>query len=103
MPHGTLGRQHHQPDDTARAAIPFDGLLQGAPDKADPFLLRHVLLPVVIAVAVDVGRAGPANGVCLLVERSSEGNLVDLTTVSGVVSSDDDAGTIESAGGHSPE
>lgn len=42
-------------DHTAGTAVPLDGLSQRALDKVDALLLGHALLPVCVAVAVDVG------------------------------------------------
>lgn len=93
MSFGTLLGHHHHADDTTRATIPLDGLLQGALDKLDGVLLLHALFPVVVAVAVDVGRSGTADGVGLLVQRTAEGNGVDLTAVSLVPAGDDETRT----------
>lgn len=81
MPVGALGRQYHHADDATRAAVPPDGLLERLLDEGDRLVLVHALLPVRVAVSVDVGRAGAADRVGLLVEGPAEGDAVDLAAV----------------------
>ena len=49
-----IGRQHHHTDYTTRASVPLDGLSERALDELDALLLCHALLPVGVAVSVDV-------------------------------------------------
>lgn len=92
MPVGALGRQHHHANDTARAAVPPDGLLQGALDEVDGLGLLHALFPVGVAVSVDVGRARAADGVRALVQRTSKRDAVNLAAVALVPACDNEAG-----------
>jgi hypothetical protein len=86
MPDCALPRQHDHPDDTARATVPLDGLLQRLLDELDALVLAHVVLPVRIAEAVDVRRSGSADRIGLLVQRAAEWDTVDGATGSFVVS-----------------
>lgn len=81
--------QNDEPDHAAAAAVPLDGLAQGAFDEFDALRFGHAVFPVGVAVAVDVGAARAADGVGLLVKRSTEGDAVDGSAVSGVVACDD--------------
>lgn len=54
VPVRTLGREHHHANDTTRAAVPPDRLLERTLDKVHSLCLLHALLPVIVAVAVDV-------------------------------------------------
>jgi hypothetical protein len=92
VPVSPLRRQHNHADDAAGAAVPLYRLGQRALDKRHGLGLLHALLPVRVAVSVDVGRPGAANGVGLLVEGASEGDGVDLAAVAFVPARDDEAG-----------
>lgn len=92
VPIGALLGEDDHADNTARAAVPLDGLAQGALDKIDGLVFLHILLPISIAVAVDVGRAGAADRIRLLVQRAAQGNLVNLATMPLVPAGDDEAG-----------
>lgn len=50
----SLGCQDYHSDDSSRTAIPFDCFSQGTFDESDRLVLTHALLPVIVAVAVDV-------------------------------------------------
>jgi hypothetical protein len=91
MPVRTLLCQHDHTDDTARASIPLDSFLQSALDEVDRIFLLHTLLPVGIAVTVNVCRTRTADGICLLVQRASQGDRVDLAAMSLVPASDDES------------
>lgn len=67
VPHCPLLGQDHQSNDTTRASIPLDRLLQGAPHEINTLLLGHLLLPVCVGIAVDVGRARTTDRERLLV------------------------------------
>lgn len=67
VPHSSLLGQDNQSDDTARAPIPLDRLLQCTPHKVDALFLCHLLLPVRIGVTVDIGRARASDREGLLV------------------------------------
>lgn len=94
VPVGPLLREHHHADDAARAAVPLDRLLQRALDKVDRLGLLHAFPPVRVAVAVDVRRPGPANGVRLLVQRAAQRDRVYLSAVALVPARDDEAGPV---------
>ncbi len=94
VPVGALLCQDHHADDAAGAAVPLDGLPQGALDEVDGLLLLHALLPIRVTVAVDVGRARAADRVRLLVQGAAEGHRVDLSAVPLVPSRDDKTGAI---------
>ena len=87
-----LGRQYYHAYNTTRAAIPSDSLLQRLLDEADCLLLVHTLPPVCVAVAVDVGGAGTANGVGLFVQRTAQRDAVDLATVALVPACNNETG-----------
>lgn len=94
VPIRPLGRQHHHANDTARAAIPPDSLLQRILDEVNCLLLLHTLLPVRVAVAIDVGGARTSDRVGLFVQGTAQGNAVYLATVALVPACDDKSGTI---------
>lgn len=81
MPVRTLRRQDHHANDTAGAAIPPNSLLERPFDEINCLLLLHTLLPICVAVAVNVGRSGSSNRIGLLVQRAAKGNAVDLASV----------------------
>ncbi len=85
MPNCTFLRENHESDNPATASIPLDGLPQCPFHKRNPLGLGHVLLPVGVAVAIDVGASGPTNGVGLLMKGASERDAVDRAAVAGVV------------------
>jgi hypothetical protein len=91
---GALPGEDDHADDAAGAAIPLDGLLQGALDEVDGLLLGHALLPVRVAVTVDVRRPRAADGVRLLVQRAPERYRVDLPAVPLVPPRDDQPGAV---------
>jgi len=93
VPVRALGRQHHHANDTTRAAIPLDRLLQRLLHKPHSIGLLHALPPVGVAETVDVCRARTADRVRLLVEGSAEGDAVDLAAVTLVPACDDEAGS----------
>lgn len=93
VPIRSLGRQYHHAYNTTRAAIPPDGLLQRVLDEVYCLLLLHALLPVCVAVTVDVGGTGAANRVGLFVQRAAQRDAVDLATVALVPACDDETGT----------
>ena len=93
MSDGAVLGQHHKANDTTRATIPFDCLLQGAPHKVNALLLRHLFPPVGIGITVDVGRSRTTDGERLLVKGSSQRYRVHLTTVSCVPTSENDTRT----------
>lgn len=95
VPHSTRLGQNNQPNNTTRATIPLDRLLQCTAHKVDALLFCHLLPPVRISITVDVGRARAADRKRLLVERSAQRNRVYLATVSRVVSGDDNARTVQ--------
>ena len=68
---GALPGEDDHADDAAGAAVPLDGLAQGTLDEGHGVRLLHTLLPVRVAVAVDVGRPGTADRVRLLVQRAA--------------------------------
>ena len=68
---GALPGEDDHADDAAGAAVPLDGLAQGALDEVHRVLLRHALLPVRVAVPVDVRRPRAADRVRLLVQRAA--------------------------------
>lgn len=96
VPIRTLGREHNHADDTTRATVPPDSLLQRALDKVHRLRFLHTLLPVVVAVTVDVCRTGPADRVRTLVQRATQGNAVYLTTMTLVPSSNNETGAVKS-------
>lgn len=67
MPHGALSCQDHDPNDTARASIPLDRLLQRTPHKADALFFCHLFPPIGVGETVDVGRPRAPDGERLLV------------------------------------
>ena len=96
MSHSTILGQDHKANDTARATIPLDRLLQSTPHKVDTFLLCHLFPPVGIGITVDVGRARTTDSERLLVKGSSQRYREHLTTVSWVPSGENDTRTIKS-------
>lgn len=68
VPVRTLGREDHHANDTTRAAVPPDRLLERALDELHRLRFFHALLPVVIAVTIDICRSGPADRVGALVQ-----------------------------------
>jgi hypothetical protein len=93
LPLWTSLGEHDHADDTTRAAVPLDSLRQGALHKRDSFTLIHSVLPVRVAVSVDVGGSRAADGVRLLVQRTAERDRVYLTALALVPTRDDDACT----------
>lgn len=96
MSHGTILGQNHQTNNTTRATIPLDRLLQSTPHKVNTLLFRHLFPPVGIGITVDVGRARTTNSERLLVKGSSQRYRVHLTTVSWVPSGENDTRTRKS-------
>lgn len=94
MSHCSLLSENHQSDHSTRATIPFDCFLQGTSHKVNAFFLGHLLSPVCIRISIDVRRARAANCKRLLVQRSSQGYRVYLTTVSRIISCNDDTSTV---------
>ena len=78
MPLRARLRKHNHPDHAPRAAVPSYCLPERVLDKIHAFCFGHVLFPVGVAVAVDVGAAGAADCVGLFVEGAAEGDAVDL-------------------------
>lgn len=99
MSDSALSCQDHQPYYSSAAAVPFNRFPKGPLDEFYALGFWHAFFPEGVAVAVDVGAAGSADGVGLFVEWTAEGDAVDGAAVEGVVACDYHSCALEVGGG----